>query len=198
MPSEPPRLRAGRFCITEPSEPSEPSGGLALRIRSQSDFWCGLLFLAVGVAVMLLAQQYRVGTAARMGPGFFPTLLGGLLAFLGLILAIPALLVDGERFPTLPLRPLVMVLVSIAVFGLALETLGFAAAVVMLVVVGGLADPESQADRVRGARAVPRDLLSWDFRGPTRHAAAAVAEPLSAAAWTSCPISPLASASQSA
>jgi hypothetical protein len=113
-----------------------------LHIRSQSNFWCGLLFLAIGVAVMVLAQQYRVGSAARMGPGFFPILLGGLLAFLGLILAIPALLIEGERFPTLPLRPLVMVLLSIAIFGIALEYLGFAVAVVMLVLVGGLADPD--------------------------------------------------------
>jgi hypothetical protein len=113
-----------------------------LHIRSQSNFWCGLLFLAIGVAVMVLAQQYRVGSAARMGPGFFTILLGGLLAFLGLILAIPALLIEGERFPTLPLRPLVMVLLSISIFGVALEYLGFAVAVVMLVLVGGLADPD--------------------------------------------------------
>jgi hypothetical protein len=113
-----------------------------LRIRSQSDFWCGLLFLAIGVVVVVLAQRYRVGTAARMGPGFFPSLLGALLAFLGLMLAIPALLIDGERLPKLPLRPLALVLLGIAMFGVALEHLGFAVAVVMLVLISGLADPD--------------------------------------------------------
>ena len=58
-----------------------------MRIRSQSDFWSGVLFVAIGVTVVVLAQDYRLGTAARMGPGYFPTLLGGLLALLGLTLA---------------------------------------------------------------------------------------------------------------
>jgi hypothetical protein len=113
-----------------------------LRIRSQSDFWCGLLFIALGVGVMVLARNYRMGSAARMGPGYFPTMLGGLMAFLGATLTVPALLQDGERFPGMRLRPLLMVLLSIAVFGLALEYLGFVAAVAALVIVGGLADPE--------------------------------------------------------
>jgi hypothetical protein len=113
-----------------------------LRIRSPSDFWCGLLFLAIGIAVMVLAREYRMGTAARMGPAYFPTLLGGLLALLGLSLALPALFVDGDGFPRLHVRPLVMILISIAVFGVTLEYLGFAIAVAALAIVGGLADPE--------------------------------------------------------
>ena len=48
-----------------------------------------MLFVAIGIAFMVLARQYRLGTAARMGPGFFPTLLGGLLAVLGLSLCDP-------------------------------------------------------------------------------------------------------------
>ena len=100
-----------------------------MRIRSQSDFWCGLLFIAIGVVVLAAAGQYRLGTAARMGPAYFPTLLGGLLAFLGFTLAVPALVLDGEKLPRFRLRPLLMILLSIAAFGLALENLGFAIAV---------------------------------------------------------------------
>ena len=70
-----------------------------MRIRSQKDFWCGVLFFAIGIAFMVIARNYRLGTAARMGPGFFPTLLGGLLAGLGLLLAVPAIVRDGERVP---------------------------------------------------------------------------------------------------
>ena len=113
-----------------------------MRVRSQGDFWCGLLFVAVGIAVMVLARDYRIGTAARMGPGYVPTLLGGLLTFLGLTLSVPALFRDGEAFPRLHLRPLIVILISVAVFGLALEYLGFVIAVVALVLVGGFADPE--------------------------------------------------------
>ncbi len=113
-----------------------------MRIRSQNDFWCGLLFLTIGVAVIAMAGQYRLGTAARMGPGYFPAMLGGLLTLLGLSLAIPALFKDGETLPRLNLRAVVMILLSIGAFGLALEYLGFAIAVAVLVIVGGLADPD--------------------------------------------------------
>ena len=113
-----------------------------MRIRSQNDFWCGLLFVAIGVAVMVIARDYRMGTTARMGPGYFPTLLGALLMVLGLTLTVPALFKDGEKLPKLQLRPLLMVLLGIAIFGVALEYLGFAIAIAALVLVGGLADPD--------------------------------------------------------
>jgi hypothetical protein len=113
-----------------------------LKIRAQSDFWCGLFFLAVGVAFAVFAQEYRVGSAARMGPGYFPTLLGGLLALLGLSLALPAFVFEGEKFPRLHLRPLLAILVSIMVFALLLDPLGFVFAAAGLILVGGLADPD--------------------------------------------------------
>jgi hypothetical protein len=113
-----------------------------LRIRSQADFWCGLLFVAIGGTVVVLAQDYRLGSAARMGPGFFPTVLGSLLVLIGVTLTIPAMFKDGERLPRLQLRPLVMVLLGIAAFGVGLEYFGFVVAVAALVLVGGLADPE--------------------------------------------------------
>jgi hypothetical protein len=118
------------------------TGNRGLRIRSQKDFWCGVIFLVIGVAVMVLAREYRFGTAARMGPGFFPTLLGGLLAALGLGIALPALLRDGEAFPRLHMRPMLMLLVSIVIFGLLLEPLGFILASIALLLVGGIADPD--------------------------------------------------------
>jgi putative tricarboxylic transport membrane protein len=113
-----------------------------LRIRSQSDFWCGLLFIALGFTAAVLAQDYRVGSAARMGPGYFPTLLGVALVLLGLTLSVPALFRDGAALPKLHLRPLAVILVAIVVFGLTLEYLGFVAAVAALVLVGAFADPD--------------------------------------------------------
>ncbi len=113
-----------------------------MRIRSQSDFWCGLLFIAFGIAVVVFAQNYRIGSAARMGPGYFPTMLGSLLALLGASLALPAFWIDGERLKRFHLRPLLFVLLAVAAFGVTLEHLGFAAAVVALVVVAGFADPD--------------------------------------------------------
>jgi len=113
-----------------------------MKIRAPSDFWCGLLFVAIGVAFAVLAQNYRFGTAARMGPGYFPTLLGALMALLGLTLAVPAFARDGDAMQRFHLRPFLFVLLAIAVFGLALAHLGLAAAIAALVVVGSFAEPE--------------------------------------------------------
>ena len=113
-----------------------------MRIRSPSDFWCGLLFVAIGIAVVVLAQNYRIGTAARMGPGYFPTMLGSLLALLGVSLSIPAFVTSGDGVRRFHLRPLLFVLLGIATFGVTLPYLGFAAAVIVLVVVSGFADPD--------------------------------------------------------
>ena len=113
-----------------------------MRIRSPSDFWCGILFIAVGIAFVVLAHGYRIGTPARMGPGFFPLVLGGFLSLLGLSLSIPAMIREGEPLPRLGLRPVLAVLAAIVVFALLLQPLGFVLSAVVLVVIGGLADPE--------------------------------------------------------
>jgi hypothetical protein len=124
-----------------------------VRIRAQADFWCGLLFVAIGVSAMVLAQEYRFGTAARMGPGYFPTLLGALMALIGLTLSVPALFVAGGRLPRMQLRPLVMILLGIAAFGAILDYLGFIAAVVALVAIGGLADRDLKPLEIAGVAA---------------------------------------------
>jgi hypothetical protein len=124
-----------------------------LRIRSPSDFWCGLLFVALGTLTVVLAQEYRFGTSARMGPGYFPALLGGLLALIGLTLSVPALFAAGDPLPRIHLRPLVMVLLGIAAFGVTLEYLGLVAAIVALVVIGGLADRDLRPLEIVGVAA---------------------------------------------
>jgi hypothetical protein len=54
-----------------------------MKITNGKDFWAGLMFVAFGLAFMIVAQNYSMGTAVRMGPAYFPTVLGGLLAVLG-------------------------------------------------------------------------------------------------------------------
>ena len=96
----------------------------------------------MGIAFMVLARQYRFGTPARMGPGFFPTILGGILAALGLSLSIPALVRNGDPLPRVGLRPLLTILAAIVVFALLLQPLGFVLAAIVLVLIAGFADPE--------------------------------------------------------
>ena len=65
-------------------------------IRHPKDFYAGLLFIAFGVAAIVIGSNYALGTAARMGPGYFPRILGILLIALGAILALRALRLQGR------------------------------------------------------------------------------------------------------
>ena len=67
-----------------------------MRIKSQKDFFAGLLFLALGVAFAWGATTYNVGTGARMGPGYFPLMLGVVLAVMGAVEVIKSMVVETE------------------------------------------------------------------------------------------------------
>ena len=91
-----------------------------MRIKSQKDFFAGLMFLLVGLAFAWGAGSYSVGTGARMGPGYFPMVLGVLLAVLGLIVTITALVVetaDGDPVGRIAWKPLVFIIAGNLVFG---------------------------------------------------------------------------------
>jgi putative tricarboxylic transport membrane protein len=110
-----------------------------MRIRSPKDFWAGLIFIAIGAGFLLLAQQYRLGDLHRMGPAMFPTLVGGLLAALGAVIALRSFVFDGEPVPRLYARPIGVTLLAIVLFGAALQWLGLVAAIAVLVLVGAYA-----------------------------------------------------------
>ena len=111
-------------------------------IRSPKDFWAGILFIAFGVAAIAIAINYPVGTAGRMGPGYFPRGLGGLLVVIGLILAVKSLRTPGAPIGFGDLRPLVIVLGSIALFGLVAPYFGMVVATVVLIIVSSFASHE--------------------------------------------------------
>ncbi|MGA8031401.1 MAG: tripartite tricarboxylate transporter TctB family protein [Casimicrobiaceae bacterium] len=113
-----------------------------VRIRNPKDFWSGAMFVAVGVAALVLGSKYTLGSAARMGPGYFPRLLGILLVVLGAILALRALATDGERVPRFRWWPTVLVLGSVVVFGQIVQTVGLALSTVMLILVASAASRE--------------------------------------------------------
>ena len=110
-----------------------------MRIRAPKDFWAGLIFVAIGVGFILLAQQYRLGDMHRMGPAMFPSLVGALLAVLGAILALRAFVLDGAAVPRFYARPIGVSLLAIVLFGIALQWLGLVAAIAVLVLVGAYA-----------------------------------------------------------
>jgi hypothetical protein len=113
-----------------------------MRIRSPKDFWAGLIFVAIGGGFVLLAQQYRLGDMHRMGPAMFPTLIGALLAALGLIIALRSFVLDGAPVPRFDARPIGISMLAIVLFGIALQWLGLVAAIAALVLVGAYASRE--------------------------------------------------------
>jgi hypothetical protein len=111
-----------------------------MRIRSPRDFWAGLLFIGIAVVFVALAGQYRFGEAHRMGPGYFPIMVGALQAVLGAIVAARSLVFDGPPVERFNARPLLVTLLAVVLFGVTLDKLGLAAGIAVLVMVSAYAE----------------------------------------------------------
>lgn len=111
-------------------------------IRHPKDFVAGLLFIAFGVAAITIGSSYTLGTAARMGPGYFPRILGILLIVLGSALGLRAVRLNGPPLPGWKWRPTVIVLASVAVFGMIVNWAGVVLSTVLLIVAASAASHE--------------------------------------------------------
>jgi len=97
------------------------------------DFWAGMMFAGFGVAAMFIARGYRFGSATRMGPGFFPTVLGGILIAFGVCIMALGLR-SGEKIQgRVSLRSLGLLTLSLILFGVLMQWAGFIPALVALV-----------------------------------------------------------------
>ncbi|MDO8440618.1 MAG: tripartite tricarboxylate transporter TctB family protein [Polaromonas sp.] len=97
-----------------------------MNIKSQKDFFCGLMFMAVGVVFAWGASTYNIGTGARMGPGYFPLMLGILLALIGATVTFKALAVEtegGGKIGKWAWKPLFYIIAANVVFGILLAGL---------------------------------------------------------------------------
>ena len=86
-----------------------------MKIKSQKDFFSGLMFMGVGIAFAWGATTYTVGTGARMGPGYFPLMLGILLAIIGAVMAFKATVVEtvgGDEVGKWAWKPRVFILLA--------------------------------------------------------------------------------------
>jgi hypothetical protein len=112
------------------------------RLFKNKDFWAGIMFIGFGVAAMFIARGYRFGSAMRMGPGFFPTFLGGILIAFGVCIMAVGLR-RGERIQErLSIRALVLLPLSLILFGLLMIWAGFIPALVVLIFVSALSGRE--------------------------------------------------------
>ncbi|WP_341892465.1 tripartite tricarboxylate transporter TctB family protein [Variovorax sp. YR752] len=116
-----------------------------MKIKSQRDFWSGLMFVAVGLGFAWGATEYSFGTSARPGPGYFPFGLGILMAVLGGAVLFKALTIateDGEPVGRFAWKPLIIIVGSMVVFGLLLPRVGMFIALPLLVITSALAGDE--------------------------------------------------------
>jgi hypothetical protein len=113
-----------------------------VRIRAPKDFWSGVMFCGFAVVGILAARGYSLGSAGKMGPGYFPLWLGGALGALGAVLIGRSLVLDGEPVPRLHLLPLTVIAVAVCLFGLLIEPLGLVVALAVLTVLTAWAGPQ--------------------------------------------------------
>jgi len=124
-----------------------------VRIKSQKDFFSGLMFAAVGGAFAAVSSTYTIGTGARMGPGYFPLVLGVLLAALGVLIAVRSFSSgpeDGDPVGRFAWRPLIFIISANLAFGaclgglpsIGLQPLGLIVGIVILTFVASLASDE--------------------------------------------------------
>jgi hypothetical protein len=111
-------------------------------IRNPKDFWAGVLFITFGAAAIVIAGSYPLGTAARMGPGYFPRMLGALLVVLGAALALRATRIPGAPLARLQWRPTVIVLGSVVLFGAIVNRAGLVLSTILLIVLASAASRE--------------------------------------------------------
>lgn len=108
-----------------------------MKIKNQEDFWAGLMFIGFGVLAIVLSQDYPMGTASRMGPGYFPTYLGGIMLALGSIVALMAVKTktEGEKITPFAWKPMIMLSLGFLVFGWGVDHIGFIPALFALCVI---------------------------------------------------------------
>lgn len=98
-----------------------------MKIKSERDFWSGLMFIVVGIVFAVGATNYSMGSSARPGPGYFPLLLSIILAILGAIILFKSLTIEtegGDPIGHIAWRPLLVVVASITLFGVLLPRAG--------------------------------------------------------------------------
>ena len=105
-----------------------------LEFFERKDFWSGVMLIATGAGAIFIARNYPFGSSLRMGPGYFPTVLGGLLVLFGIYFAARSLRDNAEKLVgSWSLRALIILPLSLVLFGLMIDRVGFIPAMVVLI-----------------------------------------------------------------
>jgi len=113
-------------------------------MRNRKDFWSAAMFTLFGVLFIVWSMEYQFGTGQRMGPGYFPTILGILLLVLGILVALPALKADAEEthVEKIGWRGVIVILGAVALYAFLLPRAGFVISLIVLIVLSAMGSKE--------------------------------------------------------
>lgn len=110
-----------------------------MKIRNPEDFWAGMMFLAFGILAVYISLDYPMGSAMRMGPGYFPTYLGGIMIVLGALISVFSLKTEGPPIKPFAWKPMIMLSLSFVIFAWGIDHIGFIPALLGLIVLSAAA-----------------------------------------------------------
>jgi len=123
---------------------------LKVELKNNKRFLSGIMFLIVGGVAIYMAQDYPMGTALRMGPGYFPIVLGGIILLFGIWELIIGVLKPDPVKGNWSIRALIVLPLATVIFGIAMEKVGFIPALVTLIIVSAFAGDEFKVWEVAG------------------------------------------------
>lgn len=115
-------------------------------VLQKKDFWAGVLYIAFGAAAFWVGRDYPMGTAGRMGAGYFPSVLSAILMLIGLLSAARAFVQEGQPVGAIAWKPMALVVGSTALFGLLLPTAGLVVALTILIITSAFASQHFRLD----------------------------------------------------
>ena len=115
-------------------------------IRSPKDFWAGVLYAAIGGAAIVIARDYGMGSSSRMGPAYFPTVLGGLLLLIGIASLVRSFFARGEPIGAIAWKGMFLVTLATVLFGVLLRPAGLVVALATLILVSAAASVKFRVD----------------------------------------------------
>jgi hypothetical protein len=117
-----------------------------LRVSSSRDLWAGLIYLTIGAAGLWFGWAYPMGTAGRMGSGYFPKVLAALLIGFGVLGVLRSFTIESPAITPVRWRPLILVLLACLLFALLLEPAGLIAAMAVFILTCAAASQQFKLD----------------------------------------------------
>lgn len=111
-------------------------------IQDPKEFWSGAIFAAFGLAAVAIGRDYPVGTAGRMGPGYFPIVLGALLGIIGLVAIARSLFRPGEALERFAVKEAALILSGVLLFGVLVRGAGLALSIPVMVLLSAYASSQ--------------------------------------------------------